>query len=249
MFAAPGAWYGAGVSRIEIVRRGRATVLFDGATYPEFDPSVFDDRGWHSDRTLAHTKTGRGGVRMLERGNETWVRRHYHRGGLVARLVYDHYLWRGLDRSRPARELRLLATMRDLELPVPAPVAGRVVLGGLIYRADLISVLLPGTYPLSNGIAAADVDPAVWPRIGSMLARFHGARVDHPDLTAHNILLDAAGQPYLLDFDNARLRDDAGWQDARIARLHRSLNKVALETGTTFDPNGWDALFDAYTSR
>jgi tRNA A-37 threonylcarbamoyl transferase component Bud32 len=120
---------------------------------------------------------------------------------------------------------------------------------GCFYRADLITVLLPDTHPLSGSIGAAGVDPAIWPRIGAMLARFHAAQIDHPDLTAHNILLDSVGRPYLLDFDNARRRPGDGWKAARVARLHRSLNKVALETGTFFDPQGWEALLAAYSAR
>jgi 3-deoxy-D-manno-octulosonic acid kinase len=81
-----------------------------------------------------------------------------------------------------------------------------------------------------------------------MIARFHGAGIDHPDLTAHNILLDGQGQTYLLDFDNADIRSGTEWQAARMARLRRSLNKVALETGTAYDGTGWTSMLDAYSS-
>lgn len=236
------------MSRFEVTRTGRTATFFDAAAYPRFEPSVFDRSDWHVDPGRTHTQTGRGGVRMLDVDGETWVRRHYHRGGFVSRFVYDAYVWTGLARCRPLRELELLARMRALGLPVPMPVAGRVVVTGVVYRADLITVLLPGTRPLSGAIAAGAVDPSVWPRIGEMIRRIHSAGVDHPDLTAHNILLDAAGRTYLLDFDNARVRAGDAWMPARLARLRRSLGKVALETGTRFDTSGWSALSAAYAS-
>ena len=231
-----------------IDRQGATVVVYDARRYPSFEPAVFDDDGWQRDPAEVHVTTGRGGVRMLDVGNEIWVRRHYHRGGFVSKFVHDRYLWRGITRSRPARELHLLARMRAEGLPVPLPVAGRAVRVGMGYRADLITVLMPGTFPLSRAMATGSVEASVWPRVGSMLGRFHGGGYDHPDLTAHNILVDDLGQPSLLDFDNAVQRRGNGWKAARIRRLLRSLRKVALETGTEFDPKGWAALLGAYQS-
>jgi tRNA A-37 threonylcarbamoyl transferase component Bud32 len=70
--------------------------------------------------------------------------------------------------------------------------------------------------------------------------------VDHPDLTAHNLLVDARGDVFLVDFDNARARAPGGWQQRGVERLERSLRKVALETGTDFDARGWAELVAGY---
>jgi tRNA A-37 threonylcarbamoyl transferase component Bud32 len=229
-----------------IVTNGAATVIHDEAAYPGFDTGWFDETRWNDEGALFHTITGRGGVLMLDVGGETWVRRHYHRGGLVSKLVYDEYLWNGLERSRPIREWRLLDYMHARALPVPKPVAARAVRSGPIYRADIITVLLPDTRPLSSALAELSVGASIWSEIGSMLWRFHAAGVDHPDLTAHNILLDSAGRVFLLDFDNARLREPGPWARRRMARLKRSLRKVALETGTRFDASAWERLLASY---
>jgi len=132
----------------DFVRLGRATIIHDAIVRPGFDPACFDSDRWHSDPGRMPTMTERGSVLMLDAGSEIWVRRHYHRGGFAARLFYDHYLWSGLQRARPVREWRLLRHMQTLDLPVPIPVAGRVVRSGLLYQADLITVLLAGTRPL-----------------------------------------------------------------------------------------------------
>lgn len=234
------------MSREQTIIEGSTVVIFDPDEHVDFDPGCFDDPGWRRDPRRLHTRKERGGVTMLDVGAETWVRRHYCRGGLVSGFVYDRYCWRGLDRTRSFREWRLLAKMRSLGLPVPAPVAARIVRHGISYQADLITILLPDTRPLSGVIAAGKVEPEIWARVGAMLGRFHAEHIDHPDLTAHNILVGADGRTYLLDFDNANVREGDEWCAARIERLKRSFNKVALETGSHFDESGWRVLAGAY---
>jgi 3-deoxy-D-manno-octulosonic acid kinase len=173
------------------------------------------------------------------------VLRHYNRGGLIARFVQDHYLWTGLERTRAFREWRLLARLRAFGLPVPRPIAARVARSGLLYRADIATEFLIGTRPLSAILhEGAGID--LWPEIGAMIRAFHDCGVDHPDLTAHNILLTPAGKVFLVDFDNATVRPQGPWREAGLARLERSLRKVALETGVAFDPEGWRRLEEAY---
>lgn len=236
------------MSRAQIVTAGRMITIHDPARYPDFDPGWFDRDRWTAAGAATHSMTGRGAVLMLDRHGETWVYRHYHRGGLVSRLVYDQYVWTGVERSRPVREWRLLAALGALSLPAPRPVAARAVRSGPVYRADILTVLLPDTVPLSSRLGDVWSDAALWDAIGRMLAGFHRAGCDHPDLTAHNILIDSAGRTFLVDFDNARLRPAGPWQQAGIARLKRSLNKVSLETGTSFDEAAWRRLLAGYES-
>jgi 3-deoxy-D-manno-octulosonic acid kinase len=227
---------------------GPIVTLHDAARYPDFDAAWLDRGWWLAQGARTHSITGRPGVLMLERGDETWVYRHYHRGGLVAKLCYDEYFWTGAQRSRPVREWHVLDRLTRQGLPAPRPVAARAVRSGAIYRADILTVLLPDTVPLSSRIGELWEDTRLWPAIGAMVAGFHRAGCDHPDLTAHNILVDPARRPYLVDFDNARLRRPGGWQQAGVDRLQRSLRKVALETGTRFDEAAWAALDAAYRS-
>jgi 3-deoxy-D-manno-octulosonic acid kinase len=52
--------------------------------------------------------------------------------------------------------------------------------------------------------------------------------VDHADLNAHNILFDASGQGWMIDFDRSHLRIPAtAWREANLQRLQRSLRKLA----------------------
>jgi 3-deoxy-D-manno-octulosonic acid kinase len=230
----------------KIAELDRAVVIYDASRFSECDPRWFDGDYYRANGAALHSTTGRGGVLLLERPDETWVLRHYHRGGFVAKLVYDHYLWTARDRNRAFREWRLLAHMHALGLPTPRPIAARAVLGGLLYQADIVTRLIPDTQPLSSVIRAATVTDEQWLGIGAMLRAFHRAGVDHPDLTAHNVLLGPAPNVFLVDFDNARLRLPGPWSRMGIARFERSLRKVALETGTEFDARTWQLVRRAY---
>ena len=225
-------------------------VICDPDRYPDLDANWFDRDWWIAEGARTHSTTGRGSVLMLDRqrpvGDETWVYRHYHRGGFVSQLIYDQYFWVGAEQTRPVREWRLLAALSEMNLPAPRPVAARAVRSGLVYRADILTVLLPDTQPLSSMLNEVWQDSALWAAIGRMLG-FHRAGCDHPDLTAHNILVDSAGKPFLVDFDNARFRPAGSWAEAGVARFNRSLKKVSMETGSEFSEAAWRATLAAYS--
>jgi 3-deoxy-D-manno-octulosonic acid kinase len=192
-----------------------------------------------------HAGRGRGRVAFVAAGADQWALRHYRRGGLVGRVIADRYPWVGESATRSFREWRLLAQLRSAGLPVPRPVAAGWRRRGPCYTADLATVRIPGAAPLSARLAAGEaVD---WRRIGRVLRDFHAAGACHADLNAHNILLDAAGAPWLLDFDRGRLRAPGAWQARNLARLERSLRKIATEAGAAgFSEAGWAALRAGY---
>jgi 3-deoxy-D-manno-octulosonic acid kinase len=209
----------------------------------------FDAGEWRRAGAVALETSGRGEVLIVAHGGETWVLRHYRRGGLVARFIDDHYLWLGAQRARAFREWRLLHELRAAGLPVPKPVAAHVYRTGFIYTADIITAYLPETRKLSWFIAQGRVPADSWRQIGAMIGEVHDHGVDHPDLTAHNVLLDEAGKPYLVDFDNARRKPPGAWQRLGMQRFTRSLRKVALETGTEFDASAWAKIEAGYADR
>jgi 3-deoxy-D-manno-octulosonic acid kinase len=207
----------------------------------------FEPEEWRRAGAVAIETSGRGEVLIVAQGEESWVLRHYRRGGLVARLIDDHYLWLGAERSRAFREWRLLRKLRAAGLPVPNPVAAHVYRTGVIYTADIITSYLPDTRKLSWFIAQGRAPADGWRRIGAMIRSVHDHGVDHPDLTAHNILLDDAGNTFLVDFDNAQIKPPGAWQRVGMERFNRSLRKVALETGTEFDAAAWKEIETGYS--
>jgi len=234
------------MTRERIVRAGKAVVVHDAAVDERDVLRLFDGAYVERESRPLGERTGRGAVRIVDRGDERWVLRHYHRGGVISRLVEDHYVWTGLDRARSFREWRLLFRLAELGLPAPRPVAARVVRDGFAYQADIITRYLPDTRPLSAFLDDGRPLDGLWREIGKMVRAFHDHGVHHPDLTAHNILLDSTGRTYLVDFDNAKLKTPGPWREAGLARLERSLRKVALETGGEFDAEGWRQLEAGY---
>lgn len=188
---------------------------------------------------------GRGEVWFLRLGAVECALRHYRRGGLAGRLLRDLYPWAGEERSRPFREWRMLARLRALRLPVPRPIAAACYRRGACYRADLATERIADALPLSARLAAGEsVD---WAAIGGTLRAFHEAGAWHADLNAHNILIDAVQTAWLLDFDRGRFRPPGQWGARNLARLKRSLHKIAAEPGgPAFDPVGWAELEKGY---
>jgi 3-deoxy-D-manno-octulosonic acid kinase len=125
-------------------------------------------------------------------------------------------------------------------------VAAHVYRTGAIYTADIITSYLPNTRKLSWFIAQGQVPAQCWRKIGGVVRSVHDHGVDHPDVTAHNILLDDRGDVFLVDFDNARSKPAGDWQRLGVERLQRSLRKVALETGTAFDAEAWREVRRGY---
>lgn len=206
----------------------------------------FDPDEWRRGGAVALETSGRGEVLIVAHGSDTWVLRHYRRGGVVARFIDDHYLWLGVERTRAVREWRLLRKLRAAGLPVPNPVAAHVYRTGAIYMADIITSYLPDTQKLSWFIAQGRAPADCWRRIGAMIRAVHDFGVDHPDLTAHNVLLDGTGKCFLVDFDNARIKPPGDWRRLGLERFDRSLRKVALETGTDYDAAVWRELEAGY---
>jgi len=230
----------------QILKSRDGVVIFDPSQAGDFDDHWFDRSFWLTNGTAMDTPTGRGSVLVLDMGAEAWVLRHYFRGGFIARFLHDQYFWLGVEQSRAFREWRLLYRLHAAGLPVPKPIAGRVRRHGLIYRADIITAYIPETRTLSAWLRDGGLDPGLWRTIGEMLREFHAFGVDHPDLTAHNILIGTHGEVFLVDFDNASLQEHGPWQEMGLARFQRSLRKVAMETGTLFDQEAWQELERAY---
>ncbi|MGB6308246.1 MAG: 3-deoxy-D-manno-octulosonic acid kinase, partial [Steroidobacteraceae bacterium] len=157
---------------------------------------------------------------------QPWVLRHYRRGGFIARLSQDRYLWAGEDRVRAFSEWRLLEFMRQRGLPVPKPVAARYERAGPWYRCDLIMERIVEAQPLSAALALDAIPESAWRAAGDAVARLHGAGVDHADLNAHNLLLGPAGAS-VIDFDRGRVRAPGGWPLRNLRRLQRSLVKIS----------------------
>lgn len=208
----------------------------------------FDPAWWAGKSTVAAAGGGRGGVAFLDTPVGSCVLRHYRRGGLVAPLLGDRYLWSGRIRSRGFAEFSLLAELHQRGLPVPAPITARYVRRGLYYTADLITRTIENARTLAEIIATRRFDSALAAQVGALVARFHAAGVDHADLNAHNILV-ADAKLWLIDFDRGEIRaTGTAWKLANLARLKRSLLKVGAcdHDEALLDREIWTPLMRGY---
>lgn len=229
-------------------RDGNCYILFDAdrATDPGAIP--FDHRDSEPYEPVAGA--GRGGAWRVRVDGTVAALRQYRRGGLVANLLRSSYLWTGVERTRAFREWRLLARLHSDGLPVPAPIAARVVRTAWWYRAEIMTEWLADTRSLVTLLGESEPDPDMWRRIGATLRAFHRAGVFHADLNAHNVLIDRDERVFLIDFDRGALRDPAGrWTRANLTRLRRSLEKVhATGAALYYTREGWNALLDGYAN-
>lgn len=196
-------------------------------THP-LSTALFEAAYWRARHLVVGEAPGRGSSLFLQaRDDEQWVLRPYQRGGLIAKLSQQRYVWLGVERTRAFREVRLTAALYEQGLPVPRPVACCVTRFGLTYEAALLTVRIPGARALASLLNAGEADEALLKRVGAMIKRFHQAGLDHVDLNARNILVDEAGKPWLIDLDRCRLRPPGKWQASNLQRLERSVVKFA----------------------
>jgi 3-deoxy-D-manno-octulosonic acid kinase len=222
--------------------RGNGAIVFDPMRLQQASAELLDPAAWGAAAEPVATG-GRGAAWFVRGPFGDAVLRRYRRGGLAARFSGDRYVWRGEARARSVAEFRLLARLRALGLPVPAPLLAGWWREGFAYRAAILVERIAGARPLSSWLAG-DVDAAPWEAVGTTIAAFHRHGVDHADLNADNVLVDRDGRPWLIDFDRGRERGAGSWRRRNLARLRRSLAKLAA--GDDRWHRGWMRLQAAY---
>jgi len=237
-----------GADAARILRDDGCAILYAPAAAPEISAHWFEPTWWEAQGRAQAADTGRGTAWFVGAPGVEWVLRHYRRGGAVARWVADRYLWLGLERTRPFAEFRLTQRAHALGLPVPRPVAARVLRAGPTYSGDLITERLPGV-PCSSLVAQRALDAAGWHAAGACVARCHGAGLDHADLNLHNLLLDRNGAAHVIDLDRAVLRAPGGWARGNLARLRRSLDKLTPDWTAADRDAAWREFLAGYAAR
>jgi len=224
-------------------------IIYDAALAGQISSAWFDPDYWRRLGQVHEAGLGRGQAWFIRADNREFVLRHYRRGGLMAKITTDRYVWAGLDRTRAWREYQLLVKLQELHLPAPRPLAAQVTRYGGFYTADLITVRIPDSEPLSHILARQSLTATQWRDIGKCIAAFHKYDIHHADLNAHNILLDAGGRVYLIDFDKGGVDQDQSWQQGTLQRLQRSLQKLSSrDGGLHYHAEDWEALLAGYAS-
>lgn len=209
---------------------GYGAILFDATSLRQVEPDWFLPGYW-GERARPVDSGGRGGAWFVDGPFGAAVLRRYLRGGWAASVSRDAYLWNGSEHVRSFAEFRLTRALQARGLPVPRPIAACYWRHGVSYRAAILVERLTGVHSLAERAAVVD-SSAPWEETGRLVARFHRAGLDHADLNAHNILFDATGHGWVIDFDRGVLRiPETRWRERNLTRLQRSLLKVRGERG------------------
>lgn len=232
----------------ERMETGNGFVLYDRTVLSRPDAEFFEPSHWRGAGMIVREAQGRYPVCIFRYREQVYVLRHYHRGGMAARFLRDRYLWTGLENSRAWLEWRLLAKLHGAGLPVPRPVAARLIRHGPFYSADLVTEYIDETRTMADALMQGGLADGEWNRIGSVIKRFHTAGVFHADLNARNILLDGRGRVFLVDFDKGHqgeMADEACLSN--LERLQRSLKKLKAGHGDFhYDDDAWRSLLSGY---
>lgn len=235
---------------------GNDTVVHNKTLFTEFPLDLFKPECLAANDVLQYKRmqkqdvNGRGGVHAFIFSGQDLVLRHYYRGGMISKYICDSYLWRGLYKSRAMDELRMLSVMQAMSLPVPIPVAAHIQKNGFVYKADIITQLIPQALSCSTILIKNAISAEIWQKIGFVIRRFHDKGCNHADLNAHNILLNETSSVFLIDFDKSKIETRPGsWKQSNLAKLQRSLLKLKnTEANFNYSEQDFKFLMRGYSS-
>lgn len=204
---------------------GQGEIVFDPMRLSQAGPALFSPNTYGDSARMVLGQGGRGSAWFVRGEFGAGVLRHYRRGGWMARLSDDAFLWRGQAHVRSFNEFALLTELTRAGLPVPAPIAAYYRKASGRYRA---AILVTRIYAVGNLAALVAESPAKapWSAAGLAIAQCHRAGAHHADLNGHNLLVDGAGKVHVIDWDKGRIEATAGeWRRRSLDRLERSLRK------------------------
>lgn len=199
---------------------------------------------------ITNTANGRGLVYFFKVADENVVLRHYKRGGLIAKISSDKFIFRDIAHSRCFEELTVLQHLRKANVNVPVPIGGRVTRQGVFYTADIITGLINDAVELHEILQLKRLSTKAWEAVGVQIRKMHNAQVFHGDINVKNVLLSQSMDTpiaHLLDFDKCNIKQGNAWKEANLLRFKRSLLKQLNKLETyNYSAENWDELLSAY---
>ena len=219
-------------------KAGDVTMVYDQSHLSRVEPAWARRSHWQALGRVRQRLGGRGGSVLIEFGDnadiDCAVLRRYQRGGWVARLSQDRYVYNGLERTRALREFRLLDRLHQQGLAVPRPLLASVErFSAWGYRQALMTQWIDGAETLAHRLGRSQT--LDWSGLARVLAQVLDARVYHPDLNAHNVLVDNHNRWWVIDFDRATVGAHPRAGQRMVARLCASLAKLNLSVPLSRD--------------
>lgn len=211
---------------VSIYHKGSEYCCYDDTILANFSPQMLTSEYWQKKNLVIDQAHGRGITWFVKHQENELVLRHYYRGGLAGKLINDSYWFKSYATTRAVAEFNLLLSLSQLGLPVPQPIACRVIKSTLFYTADLLMSRIKHAQDLASILSKESLTQELWQSIGATIKAFHQHGVFHHDLNAHNILIDNNHKVWIIDFDKGEQRPtNKTWQTANLERLKRSLVK------------------------
>ncbi|NVJ61297.1 MAG: 3-deoxy-D-manno-octulosonic acid kinase [Gammaproteobacteria bacterium] len=213
-----------------------------------FTPEFWMNHEWITGSSFGRNKTYFCQYPKNDNGYLELVLRHYFRGGLVGKINNDAYHFSSIESTRPYRELSILESIQNKQLPGPKPIGGYVIKHRGFYRADILIEKIPDAKDAYQILIEQEVSESTWIKMGQCIRNFHDAGIFHADLNIHNIMLNEDGDTWLIDFDKGEERAPSKkWQSVNLERLLRSLNKEkAKHPEFNFAAERWQWLLNGY---
>jgi 3-deoxy-D-manno-octulosonic acid kinase len=156
------------------------------------------------------------------------VIKHYRRGGLLRYVIKQRYL--KLGKTRAQIEFEQLQVVRSLGINAPEPVA-YVHRGCIFYQAWLISRAIK--HPLSLALLSLKDEKKTRQAMESVIGQISlliQNDILHVDLHPGNIVVDGAGQTFLVDFDKGQIHPGSRekLKNRYVTRWQRAVTKHRL---------------------
>ncbi len=233
---------------VKILQKNKVYIVYDDDLLSEHIEDCFAADYWQRLGKVIGSAQGRGTTWFVQLAKIQGALRHYRRGGVFGKLVSDHYLFNGWQKTRSVQEFYLLEKLNQAGVNVPKAIAARVKKSGLSYQADLLSEKIPDAKDLVDILQSRALAPQEYRAIGAQIKKMHHAQVNHTDLNIHNILLDKASKVWLIDFDKCYQQSGDNWQAANLARLLRSFNKELKKRAIKWQAADWQYLMSGYSA-
>ena len=210
----------------EIIKNKNIYIQYNSNVFSNFSNKLFNIDYISKEGLIKSVMDGRGKALELEYGGKSYFLKHYIRGGFIAKISYDRYIFNSLASTRAVKEYNFLNTMNNKGLPVPKAAALQVITNHFTYKADLITCKIENEGTLYEFVKDNKMTRALWNALSTTIEKFYQENVYHSDLNAKNIIIDKDNNFFLLDFDNSYFFYDKKLFTKSIFRLERSLKKI-----------------------
>ena len=104
---------------IRLVEHNNSSILLDEDYTVNERDDVFTALDSSNELKIRVKQAGRGSVSFFAHADVSMVHKHYLRGGLVSKLIFDQYLWVNLELTRSFIEFRALEECPNLAYQYP----------------------------------------------------------------------------------------------------------------------------------